>query len=134
MPEALSEHWSSRANAIEAEARARGVGGGEAKAYVALETRRAKDELRPLVEVKEEWRETARQHGFTERHVAQILRERRPALTPDAGGQIIDAAVENAVKQPHESADPLHEERPPPGRLRGHGHGGYRPARNSRAD
>ncbi|MGZ5863583.1 MAG: MobF family relaxase, partial [Methyloceanibacter sp.] len=98
VPQALSEHWSSRANAIEAEARARGVGGGEAKAYVALETRRAKGELRPLVEMKEGWRETARQHGFTERHVAQILRERRPALTPEQTATIIDAAVENAVK------------------------------------
>src|SRR5512135_1449692 len=36
VPEPLSEHWSSRANEIEAEARARGVGGGAAKAYVAL--------------------------------------------------------------------------------------------------
>ena len=78
VPEKLSEHWSSRANEIEAEARARGVGGGAAKAYVALETRRAKDE-RPLAEVKEEWRETARQHGFDGRHVEQIFVGGRPA-------------------------------------------------------
>ena len=97
VPEPLSEYWSSRGREIEAEARARGVGGGEAKAHIAIETRRAKDE-QPLMEVKEGWRETARQHGFTERHAQQILRQPRPALTPDQEAKIIDVAVENAVK------------------------------------
>jgi conjugative relaxase-like TrwC/TraI family protein len=100
VPEKLSEHWSSRANEIEAEARARGVGGGAAKAYVALETRRAKDE-RPLAEVKEEWRETARQHGFDVRHVEQIFVGGRPrvALTPDRVVETIDQALKVAVEQ-----------------------------------
>ena len=97
VPEPLSEYWSSRAREIEAEAKARGVGGGAAKAYVALETRRAKDE-RPLMEMKEVWRETARQHGFTESHAQQILSQPRQALTPDQTAKIIDAAIENAVK------------------------------------
>jgi conjugative relaxase-like TrwC/TraI family protein len=97
VPEALSEHWSSRAQEIKEAARARGVEGAKNKAYLALETRKAKDE-RPLCEVKEEWRETARRHGFTERHVEEILRQRRPALTPEQTATIIDAAVENAVK------------------------------------
>ena len=98
VPEKLSEHWSSRANEIEAEARARGVGGGAAKAYVALETRRAKDE-RPLAEVKEEWRETARQHGFDARHVEQIFGRPRVALTPDRVVETIDQALKVAVEQ-----------------------------------
>ena len=97
VPEALSEHWSSRAREIEEAARERGVEGAKGKAQLALETRKAKDE-RPLSEVKEKWRETARQHGFTEKHVEEILRQRRPALTPDQAAAIIDAAVENAVK------------------------------------
>ena len=95
--EQLSEYWSSRAQQIEAEAKARGVGGGAAKAYVALETRRAKDE-RPLSEMEPEWRKTAASYGFTERHAQQILRQPRQALTPDQTAKLIDVAVENAVK------------------------------------
>ena len=95
--EQLSEHWSSRAQEIEAEAKARGVGGGAAKAYVALETRRAKDE-RPLSEMEPEWRKTAASYGFTERHAQQILSQPRQALTPDQTAKLIDVAVENAVK------------------------------------
>ena len=95
--EQLSEHWSSRGREIEAEAKARGVGGGAAKAYVALETRRAKDE-RPLSEMEPEWRKTAASYGFTEHHVQQILSQPRQALTPDQTAKIIDAAIENAVK------------------------------------
>ena len=72
--------------------------GGEAKANIALETRKAKDDLRPLREVEAEWRETARQHGFTQRHAQQILGRPRQALTPDQTAKIIDAAIENAVK------------------------------------
>ena len=79
--EQLSEYWSSRAQQIEAEAKVRGVGGGAAKAYVALETRRAKDE-RPLSEMEPEWRKTAASYGFTERHAQQILRHQRPAPRP----------------------------------------------------
>ena len=97
VPQSLSERWSSRAREIEAEARARGVEGGKSKALIALETRRAKDE-RPLAEVKQEWRETARQHGFTEQSVTQILRQPRHELTPDQATRVVDAAIEKAVK------------------------------------
>src|SRR5512135_988533 len=97
VPEALSEHWSSRANEIEAQARARGVGGGAAKAYVALEPRRAKDE-RPLAEVKEEWRETARQHGFDAHDVERIFGRPRQALTPSRVVETIDQALQVAVE------------------------------------
>ena len=95
--EPLSEHWSSRGQEIEAEAKARGLSGGRAKAHINLETRKAKNE-RPLIEVNEEWRETANRYGFTERHVQQILRGQRPALTPDQTAKIVDTAIEDAVK------------------------------------
>ena len=98
VPEALSEHWSSRANEIEAEARARGVDGGAAKAYVAIETRRAKDE-RPLAEVKEEWRETARQYVFDAHDVQQIFGRPRAALTPSRVVETIDQALQVAVER-----------------------------------
>ena len=71
--------------------------GGEAKANIALETRRAKDE-RPLSEMEPEWRKTAASYGFTERHAQQILSRPRQALTPAQTAKLIDVAVENAVK------------------------------------
>ena len=95
--EPLSEHWSSRGQEIEAEAKARGLSGGRAKAHINLETRKAKNE-RPLIEVNEEWRETANRYGFTERHVQQILRGQRPALTPEQTAKVVDTAIEDAVK------------------------------------
>ena len=74
------------------------MGGGAAKAYVALETRRAKDE-RPLAEVKEEWRETARQHGFDAHDVERIFGRPRQALTPSRVVETIDQALQVAVQQ-----------------------------------
>ena len=74
VPEPLSEHWSSGAQRIEEAAKERGVVGGKAKAQIALETRRAKDE-RPLSEMRPEWEKTARAYGFTARDVERIFGE-----------------------------------------------------------
>ncbi|HMB07817.1 MAG TPA: AAA family ATPase, partial [Isosphaeraceae bacterium] len=67
------------------------------RTYLTLETRRAKEE-RPLIEVNEGWRNTAREYGFTEHEVAKILREPRRALTPEREAKVIDAAVTQAIK------------------------------------
>jgi hypothetical protein len=99
VPEPLSEHWSSGARTIEEVARERGVVGGKAKAQIALETRRAKDE-RPLLEMRPEWEKTARTYGFTARDVERIFGEaqqKRPKLTPKEMQKIIDAAIEKSV-------------------------------------
>ena len=103
VPEELSEHWSSRAQRIEEAAKERGVVGGKAKAQIALETRRAKDE-RPLSEMKPEWEKTALAYGFTARDVERIFvqaqvqaQQKRPDLTPKEVQKIIDAAIEKSV-------------------------------------
>lgn len=101
VPEELSERWSSRAKEIEAEARARnlpqrGEAGSRTKAFITLETRRAKDE-RPLSEMKPEWQETARGYGFGGEEVAKIFSRRRPELTPEREAKLIDKVIEDTV-------------------------------------
>lgn len=98
IPQELSEYWSSRAQEIESAAKQRGLTGARAKEQLALETRRAKDE-RPLVEMKEKWREEARRYGFTAAEVKAIFCERCPTLTPEQTAKVIDAAIEKVVER-----------------------------------
>jgi len=98
VPQELSEYWSSRAQEIERAAKERGLGGARAKEQITLETRRAKDE-RPLVEMKEKWREEARRHGFTAAEVKAIFCERCPELTPEQAAKVIDAEIEKVVER-----------------------------------
>ena len=94
--QALADRWSSGAARIEEVARERGVEGGKAKAQIALETRRAKDE-RPLSQMLPEWQETARAYGFTTRDVERIFQRRRPELTPKETQKIIDTATREVI-------------------------------------
>ena len=78
--------------------RSAGLGGARAKEQITLETRRAKDE-RPLVEMKEKWREEAHRHGFTAAEVKAIFCERCPELTPEQAAKVIDAEIEKVVER-----------------------------------
>ena len=96
VPEMLADRWSSRGQEIEEAAREREVTGGKAKAAIALETRKAKDE-QPLSKMLPEWQKTAQTYGFTARDVERIFQQRRPELTPKQAEKIIDAAIEQSL-------------------------------------